>query len=125
MTTMRGILLPGLAAAALAGCAYDPGSKPEPTAVNGQARFADGKPVQNVRLNFNPTTADQLATNAQLGADGRFQVSLIPGKYTYSFEPLSGKPAAIKAIPAKYHSPDVAHIVEVAAGQEIEIHVAK
>lgn len=123
--TIRGILLPGLAAAVLTGCGYDPGSKPEPTTVSGQAKFADGKPVQNVRLNFNPTTADQMATNAQLGADGKFQVSLVPGKYTYSFEPLTGKQTAIKAIPAKYHSPDAQHTVEVTAGREVQVQVAK
>jgi hypothetical protein len=123
MTTVRSTLLLGLAA--LAGCGYDPGTKPEPTAVRGQVTFADGKPVRNVRLSFNPTSGDQMPGGVDLGADGTFRARLIPGKYIVTFESLTGKAAALKAIPAKYHTPDVAHTVEVATGREVQIQVAR
>src|SRR5688500_4771435 len=109
--TMRSAGLVGLMSAVLlVGCSYNPGQKSEPVAVSGVVLNVNGQPVRNVTVNFLPTSAGQMQGGAQLKEDGKFSAQLTPGKYTYAFE---GGAAMMRAIPAKYHSNDLANSFEV------------
>lgn len=102
-----------------AGCGSDPGKKGEPVAVAGAVQTADGKPVGNVTLNFFPASGgDQMTAVAQLKADGKFDLKLVPGKYNLMFE---GKDADLKAVPASYRTVDAAHFVEIPKAGEANL----
>lgn len=97
----------------LTGCSSAPPPKADPVAVSGTVTLPSGQPVKGVTLMMFPVTANQGQEQAKLGADGKFNVKLIPGKYTFAFE---GPAAELKAVPAKYHQNEAAHSFEVPSG---------
>lgn len=107
------------ALALLAGCESTPPAKADPVDVSGTVTM-NGKPVGGVTIEFFPTSAMQAQGFAKLKADGKFSVKLVPGNYTYAFE---GSPAALKAIPASYHSNDANHTFEVPAGGSSSLQI--
>jgi uncharacterized protein YcfL len=106
----------------LAGCSSSPPMKAEPVEVAGTVVFSDGKPVANVVLNIFPTTASQTQGSFTLKADGKFEMKLIPGNYTFAFEG-----ANLNAIPKSYQSNDAEHKLEVpsAGNKSMTITVTK
>lgn len=107
----------------IAGCSSTPPQKPSAIDVTGTVTGADGKPLGNVKLNFLPTNADQVQLSVNVAADGKFQASVVPGKYTFSFEPQTGKQAAFKGIPANYTTNEADHSVVVEAGKPVSITI--
>lgn len=103
-----------------AGCSSGPATKPEAVAVSGTVLLPAGQPAKGVTLNFFPTTSSQTQVYAQLKADGKFDVKLVPGKYTYGFE---GGPAFLKVLPTKYHSNDAAHTVEIPSAGKSDLTI--
>jgi hypothetical protein len=102
------------AAAAFAlGCSSTPPQKAEPVAVSGVVLLPSGQPAKDVTLNVFPTSASQTPAAAQLKADGKFSVKLVPGSYTFAFE---GRAAGLTAVPKKYHQNEADHKFEVPSG---------
>jgi hypothetical protein len=60
-----------------------------------------------------------LPVTPKLDKDGKFTASIIPGKYSYVFEPVDGRPAAFKLVPGSYQNPSPDHTVQVQAGKDI------
>ena len=110
----------GLVAALAVGCSSAPDLKPGAVPVKGVVRKADGTPVTNLTLSILATNCDQTPAAAALKKDGRFDVKLIPGKYTFMFE---GSPAALKTVPAKYHSNNEVNSFEVPPGGKADLTV--
>ena len=107
-----------VAAGLLAGCTPGPSQFEPAVEVTGRVKTADGKPVTDVKLTFNPMDKG-LPVSPKLDKDGKFTAQIIPGKYTYAFEPADAKPAAFKLVPARYHTTAAEHTVRVEAGKEI------
>jgi hypothetical protein len=100
-------------AALAAGCSSAPPQKPDPVEVSGVVLLPNGQPAKDVTLNIFPTSSNQLPGTAQLKADGKFSMKLVPGDYTFGFE---GKTDPMKAVPQKYHSNSADHKFEVPSG---------
>ena len=112
----------GLVLASLLGCGPgDPGKRSEPVSVEGKVILADGKPAANVMVRLSPASSDAMAAGGKTAADGKFATTAIPGEYIFYVEPVAGREAAHKAIPAKYHTPDFANKVQIAGCQPFEI----
>lgn len=111
-------LMTAVAAGLLAGCTPGPSQFETAVDVKGQVKTAGGKPVTDVKLTFNPMD-EGLPVSPKLDKDGKFTAQIIPGKYSYVFEPADGKPAAFKVVPAKYHTPAPEHVIQAAAGRDI------
>jgi len=88
----------------------------DPVKVGGTVTNKDGKPVDNVQICFAPLSANQLPGQYPV-EKGKFSGNLIPGKYTFYFEP--GKNAtAINAIPESYRQNSADHTIEVTGATE-------
>lgn len=107
---------------AVAGCDL----RDKPVAVTGRVMF-DGKPVTEGVVQFLDLKTNK-ATDGYLGSDGRYQVSVLPGRYTVLVFPPTvadhtyGLPSpqfkAVANIPAKYRmAPTSGLVAEVAADQ--------
>ena len=107
-----------VAAGLLAGCTPGPSQFESAVEVKGQVKTADGKPVTDVKVTFNPMDKG-MPVAPKLDKDGKFTAQIVPGKYSYVFEPVDGKPAAFKLVPPKYHAPAAEHTVQIEAGKEI------
>ncbi|HVK12777.1 MAG TPA: hypothetical protein VM597_28760 [Gemmataceae bacterium] len=101
--------------------------KSEPVDVTGKVT-AGGAPLGNVQIVFQPTGSDlSVQTPAAVGADGTFQVRLIPGKYVYYFQAREVlKPAdrgafaaGFQKVPEPYRTADKNHTVEAKAGEVV------
>jgi hypothetical protein len=120
MMTLRIAAAAGLAAGLLAGCSMTPPNKPDPVEVSGTVTLPGGQPAPaGLVLNFFPSTADQTQVPATLKAGGKFTAKVVPGKYIVGFEG-----AGVKAVPAKYHSPDAANTIEVPPGGTSDLTIA-
>jgi hypothetical protein len=109
---------------AMIGCGVDAGKpRDEPVKFSGSLSNAAGKPVSDVMVLFVPQFVGGAQTSARVGPDGKFTISLNPGKFVYFFEPAGGKEAAFRAIPQKYQSVDKDTIIDVVAGQDIAIRL--
>jgi hypothetical protein len=138
---MRKLLLVGLlTVGALAGCSK---TSPAPVAVKGRVSRADGKPVANMLVTFTPREEQNRATRptALLDANGRYEVTCLPGKYKVNLAPIpvqagGGNPAGggdgnvgktptpgdLKPIPPKYRDVETSPWeVVVAPGQTEEV----
>jgi hypothetical protein len=107
----------------LTGCGYMVEMRSEPADVQGTVMF-NGKPVQNVTLNLQPT-GNTLPTSMQVGADGKAKGKVIPGTYVFYFsapEKASGA-STFKTIPAKYREPHAEHSVSISGSTDFEIQV--
>ena len=111
MTTRTAATL-ALFAALLVGCSSTPPQKAPPVEVKGTVTLPSGQPAKDVTLNFLPHTADQTQGGTKLAAGGKFALKLVPGKYNVNFE---GSPAAMQAIPTKYHSNNPDNAIEIPA----------
>lgn len=110
-----------LAALALSGCSGSVSNRAAPTKFTGNITGADGKPLRDVTLQFLPQFLGSIQTATKVGADGKFEVELLPGKYVFMVEPVRGKEASFKTVAAKYHNADKANEMDVVAGSEIVI----
>jgi carboxypeptidase family protein len=107
---LRLTVLTGLSVALLAGCSITPRQKSDPVDVSGTVLLPNGQAAKDVTVQFLPTEADQMQGGASL-KDGKFNVKLTPGKYTYTFEGTN-----VRAVPSKYHSNQEDHSFEVPSG---------
>ena len=110
---------------ALVGCGTNVTNRAAPTKFSGNIKGIDGKSVNDVTLQFLPQFLGSIQTAAKVGADGKFEVELLPGKYVIMIEMGQGKEASFKAVPAKYHSADKANELDIVAGKDIEISLTK
>lgn len=109
----------------LIGCGQSVSNRAAPTKFNGHITGTDGKPVRDITIQFLPQFLGSIQTAAKVGAAGKFEVELLPGKYVIMIEPNKGKQAEFKLIPIKYHSANKENEIDVVAGKEIEIAVSK
>jgi hypothetical protein len=97
----------------LAGCGAPTGAPAEARAlvvpVSGKVLSADGKPVANAWVVFNPREIPGHEANAPTGADGSFRLSTfgkedgaIPGRYVVTVEPHPYPKGRKPSIPGKY-----------------------
>ncbi len=101
-----------------------PGQVAEPVHIEGQVTLADGRPVKDVMLTLQPTHAGRMA-GLKLGPDGSFRGEVVPGRYAYCVSEQEGKTpaerqrygAAFKAIPEKYRSANMEHVVQISSGR--------
>lgn len=91
----------------IAGCSSTPPQKAEPVDVTVTVTLPNGQPGGGLNLMLLPTSAAQIQGGGKADAAGKVATKLTPGKYTYAFD---GDP---KAVPAKYHTNNEAHAVEV------------
>ncbi len=89
----------------------------DPVDVTGKVTMS-GKPLTDVKLNFQPT-GDGLPAVVDVKG-GAFTAKLTPGKYTYYMTP-GKKEAAFKAIPEKYLAGSMDRQHEIAAGTTLEL----
>ena len=89
---------------------------PEPVDVTFNVT-AGGKPVSDVKFNFQPT-GDGLPAVVDV-KDGSFQWKVTPGKYTWFISPGS-KEAAFAAVPAQYHEGALDRQFEISGGESME-----
>ena len=108
---------------ALTGCGGITPDKSTETEVSGTVTNASGAPVKDVELMFQPVAGTARQANFVLKADGKFAGTMTTGKYTYSFQELPGKASAFNAIPNDYKRGTQDRVVEVAAGQPLDIKV--
>lgn len=112
----------GLAVAfAAAGCSsYDQKLSADPIEVKGKVIGADGKPVKDVKLNLFPLEKGGQSF-AKVGADGSFTAKVVPAKYMFTFEALDGKPAAFRAVPAKYQDTNSEHTIDYSTSTDATV----
>ena len=81
------------------GCSGSPGVRAERVEKNGTLTLK-GAPLTDVVINLQPTVVECFAASATV-TDGKFKISLIPGKYCY-FITQGKSPASYKAVPQEY-----------------------
>jgi hypothetical protein len=99
-----------LATALLVGCSSKPATKSDPVDVTLTVTLPNGQPAKDVTLNVFPTSSNQMQGGGKLDASGKVTTKLLPGKHTFSIE---GPPAAMAAVPKKYHSNSEDNSVEI------------
>jgi hypothetical protein len=110
-TLILGILL-------LAGCG-GASVTPNPDPVDVTVTLtAGGKPVNDVKFNFQPTDAGLPAVVDV--KDGKVQTNVTPGKYTW-FVSAGKTETALNAIPAQYHAGALERQFEVSGGETLEL----
>lgn len=106
----------GLFALLIGGCSSQPPKKAEPVDVTITVTLPSGQPGKDLSLLMLPTSSDQMQGGGRTDASGKAKAKLTPGKYTFAFD---NPPAAV---PAKYHSNNQTHTVEVpATGGDVAI----
>jgi len=79
---------------------------------------AGGKPVNDVKFNFQPTDTGLPAVVDV--KDGKVQTKVTPGKYTW-FVSAGKTDAALKTIPAQYYEGALERQFEVNGGETIDL----
>lgn len=109
----------GLFAVLLGGCSSQPPQKAEPVDVTITVTLPNGQPGKDLSLLMLPTSSGQMQGGGRTDASGKVKSKLTAGKYTFAFD---NPPASV---PAKYHSNNEAHTVEVpATGGDIAVKLA-
>jgi hypothetical protein len=134
---MRILLAPlALAVLLFAGCGGKTVSLPSPVAASGKVTFANGQPVKNVRVFFQPVDA-MSGASCLLNEDGSFSLQTYdnkqgacPGKYRVIFQVHQGTQAelnrsqlALRSIPVKYTQDDSPLQVEVPSGGKTDFEL--
>lgn len=101
----------------LVGCSSTPPNRPEATKFEGTCN------VKEITLQFLPQFSGGIQTATKVGADGKFSIDLVPGKYVFFAEPLRGKDAAFKAVSKKFQAADATNGIDVVSGKEITITI--
>lgn len=125
-------LLSGLSLLLLCGCSEPKVNLPEPVPAGGKISFADGRPVNNVRVFFHPLGAPSPASGVVKGGAFTLQThdsktGACVGKYRVIFqvnhEDYKSSNAALQTIPLKYREDASPLEVEIPAGgkQDLEI----
>ncbi len=100
-TRSRHVIFVLLVGSSLAGCGgVTVHQTATPVQVSGTVTSL-GKPVNNVILRFQPT-GDGLPKGIPV-QNGKYEVSLVPGRYTYFVLAVEKKEKLLDAIPVKYH----------------------
>lgn len=109
--------------ACLSGCSSSPGLRPEPVPIKGTVKLPGGTSPKDLTITFNPTQQDSSIGGSKVGADGTFEVSLIPGKYIPYFQDEANlRVAAYKAVPELYRKPNMQNEISVSAsGVTVEV----
>lgn len=109
-----------LIALSVAGCGGITPDKSTEAEVSGTVVHANGLPVKDVELMFQPTAGTARQATFILKSDGKFSGVMTLGQYTYSFHELN-KPAAFNAIPNNYKRGSSDRLIEVKANQVINL----
>jgi len=104
------------------GCGSQPGLRPEPVAVHGTVKLANGTSPKDLTITFQPTQ-NSMPGGAKVGADGRFEVKLEPGKYAVYFQDeANAKVPAYKSVPEGWRTPRQENEISLSSS-EIVINV--
>lgn len=114
---MRFVLVGVFCGMLAVGCGVSVQQNPEPVDVTFKVT-AGGKPVSDVKFNFQPT-GDGLPAVVEV-TNGGFTSKVTPGKYTW-FISAGASEAAFAGIPAKYQEGSLDRQFEIAGGESMEI----
>ena len=89
---------------------------PDPVAVSATVT-ASGKPVTDVKFNFQPTGAGLPAVVEV--AEGKFEAQITPGKYTWFISPGKAE-ASFASVPPQFHEGALERQFEVKGAESIE-----
>ena len=112
---IRSVLVLGVAIL-VTGCGSDPAPLPQAMPVTGTVKFADGKPVSDLTVEFAPQTSAQTGGTGVLDAAGKYEAKVGPGKFYVVIADKTGKSPTMAHVPKSYQSPNPENTVEVPSG---------
>ena len=102
-----------LGLAFLVGCGPRVEIRSEPVSVSGKLTVG-GNPLGDVVFHLHPLEG-QHPVPFQVGADGSFNGTAIPGKYTYYVSAKDANPGALEKVVAKFRESDLSRSIIIGA----------